>query len=257
MYHVKPVFKYNNLTYHNPTYNNPMNNPIDKGSFKHATCLLTISVGQEVHEDEKFAATVQLVNASFASCILLIDCSLQRHSIALDKTQDADFFYEYSVLAGDLWLERNKKHYQNLSILKEIIRWDTWLQHPNYVEQKNKILSLIAEDATYKECFDRTIDEFLRRFYARLFENDINRERTRSLCLDYLIEECTALCLWTELGAHFEVYPAKRNEVMQETHKRFVQPLYPELVQAVSIKFKGRRQLKAQNFHSTETTTED
>ena len=116
MSYIKPVFKYKNT--------------ITKETFKQAKCLLTISVGQEVHEDNKFAATIDLVNASFGSAVLLIDDSLQRHSMALNKNQNADFFYDISIAEGDLWLERNKKHYQNLTILEEIIRWDKWLKHP-------------------------------------------------------------------------------------------------------------------------------
>jgi len=242
MNYINPVFKYNN--------------PLFKEAFKKATCILTISVGQEVHEGNKFAATVELVNRSFAACTLLIDDSLQRHSMALDGSQNADFFYETSVLAGDLWLERNKQYYKNLSILQEIIRWDRWLKHPRYLEQQAQIKSLMAEDGTYQQSFESTVDEFLRRFYARLSENILDRERARSLCLDYLIEECSAFCLWTELKAEFEVYPNRRSLALQATFERFVQPLYPELLYAVSVKFKNRKQFRPQNFHEIKTRGE-
>ncbi len=238
MSYIKPVFKYN----HN----------LDKETFKNSKCLLTISVGQEVHEGDKFAATIDLVNNSFNSCVMLVDDSLQRHSMALDKKENADFFYESSILEGDLWLERNKKHYQNLNILQDIIRWDKWLRHPNYLEQQHKIKALIAEKPDYQTSFDKTIDEFLRRFYPRLLEkSNFDMKRAWNLCLDYLIEECTALCLWTELNCNFEIYPGKRNLAMHETHQRFVLPFYPEMLYAVSIKFKNRKQLKPQQFQSS------
>lgn len=238
MSNIKPVFKCKD---------------IEKQAFKHSKCLLTISVGQEVHEGEKFIATLELVNSSFASCIMLIDDSLQRHSMALDTKEDASSFYNQSIHEGDLWLERNRKYYKNLSILDNIIRWDKWLYHPNYAETEKKIKGLINEDANYKLAFVNTVDEFLRRYYQRLIEKvNFDMERARSLCMNYLLEECTALCLWPELGCHFEVYPSKRNLAMDETHKRFVLPGYPGLLHSVAIKFKNRKQLKPQQFKCKE-----
>jgi len=239
MSYIKPVFKYKNT--------------LHKQELKSSKCLLTISVGQEVHEDDKLAATLDLVNASFGSCIILIDDSLQRHSMALNESKAADFFYESSLLEGDSWLERNKKYYQSLSILQDIIRWDTWLKHRDFPEQQQKIKSLMAEEAEYQESFDKTIDEFLRRYYPRLIETEhFDIERARTLCLDYLIEECTALCLWPTLECHYEVYPSPRNFAMHETHQRFVIPSFPTLLHAISIKFKNRKQLKPQSFKSSQ-----
>jgi len=73
-------------------------------------------VGQATHEEELFAITLDLVNKSFASCTLLVDDSLQRHNMAINTTKDANFFYEIAVKEGDLWLERNRKYYDGLTI---------------------------------------------------------------------------------------------------------------------------------------------
>jgi len=239
MSHLKPVFKYKP--------------PVNKEKFKNAKCLLTISVGQEVHEEDKFAATIDLVNASFGSCILLVDDTLQRHSMALKSKEEANFFYQSSLAAGDLWLERNKVHYQKLNILEDIIRWDTWLNHPLYVTQQEKIKELMRQNLDYKKAFDKIFSEFLTRYYMRLTEKEsFDGARASRLCLDYLIEECAALALWPELGCHFEVYPNKRNLAMHATHQKLVVPDYPDLLHAVAIKFKNRKQLKPQQFQSIE-----
>ena len=50
--------------------------------FKDSKCLLTISVGQSTHEGELFSTTMDLINNSFASCVLLVDDSLQRHTMS-------------------------------------------------------------------------------------------------------------------------------------------------------------------------------
>lgn len=223
----------------------------DKSAFKNARCLLTISVGQEVHEGDKFCSTIDLINESFGACILLVDDSLQRHSMALDKKEEAEFFYPQSIVEGDLWLERNQVHYQRLQNLERILRWDYWLKHPKYLNQQQTILSSIIGEPGYQQGFNQTIDGFLQRFYPRLLEKEsFDLERAKKLCLDYLVEECTALCLWTELKCHYEVYPSKRNLVMTETHQRFVLPTYPDFLHPISIKFKNRKQLKPQQFQA-------
>lgn len=236
MSRIKPVFKCQDIY---------------KDNFANSQCLLTISVGQEVHEGEKFEATIDLVNKSFNSCIMCVDDSLQRHSMALTSGQDAESFYSASIIAGDEWLKRNERYYSKLTILSKIIRWDTWLKHRDYLFQQNLIKSLIETDINYQQAFDETINEFLRRFYSRLNEYDkqlFNMEKARALCFDYLLEECTAMCLWPETECHFEVYPSPRNLAMHETHRRFVLTKHPHLLHAVAIKFKNRKQLKPQKF---------
>lgn len=218
-----------------------------RASFNSSQCLLSISVGQESHENGKFEATIDLVNQSFESCVLLVGDSLQRHTMFLGQTEDADDLYNLAVLEGDAWLERNKKSYGKLNHLNKIIRWDTWLYHPNYISSQEMIKKMIDSDASYKQAFDRTIIEFLTRYCSRMAtQADFNEKRAYQLCFDYLVEECTAMILWPELECHFEVYPSKRNLAMAETHRRFVLPNYPNLLHAVAIKFKNRKQLKSQ-----------
>lgn len=220
-----------------------------KNLFKTSQCLLTISVGQEIHEGDKFSATIDLVNNSFKSVIMLVDDSLQRHTMALNTNKTSDQFYDISVKEGDLWLDRNARYYGKLKNLNMIIRWDKWLNHKIYNEQRGKLISLIETDCTYRTAFEKTIDEFLRRYHHRLInKSDFKMDVAHKLCHDYLIEECTALCLWVELNCQFEVYPSKRNLAMEETHRRFITPTNPNLLKAVGIKFKNRKQLTPQQF---------
>jgi hypothetical protein len=223
----------------------------DKAKFRHSQCLMTISVGQQTHEDERFDATMELVNASFGSCILCVDDSLQRHTMALNAEEDADFFYETSIKEGDLWLARNEKYYSKLTILKKIIRWERWLNHPNYNTQKSKIRKLIETDPTYKAAFDHAIDEFLGKYRERLANPEgFDMVRARQLSFDFTLEECTALSLWPELTCHFEVYPNRHNSAIEETRRRFVLPDYPDLLRAVTIGFRNAKQIKPQRFES-------
>ncbi|MBA2651507.1 MAG: hypothetical protein H0U73_04470 [Tatlockia sp.] len=225
---------------------------IDEGSrakFCDSQCLLTISVGQEVHENEKLETTIDLINNSFRSCILMIDDSLQRHTMVLDRAESAEDMYPIAIDEGDRWLMRNQKYFNNLSNLTKIIRWDIWLNHPQFRSNQMMIIDTIKNDSAFKEIIDKTIHEFLQRYYGRLLNGThFNLRKGYKLCFDYLVEECSAMTLWPELDCQFEVYPSKRNFAMDETHKRFVLPQWPELLHAVAVKFKNRKQLKPQVF---------
>lgn len=220
-----------------------------KTKFNESTCLLTISVGQEVHEGEKFLTTIQLVNDHFRECTILVDDSLQRHTMMLDCNEvDENLIYERSINEGDLWLERNKVIYEQLQIPYKIIRWDKWLKHNEYKKINSIIEEKYERDDEYRKAFNDSINEFLRRYENRLDDSGFDRQKAFELCLTYLKEECTALCLWVEGDFHFEVYPNKRNLAMTATHEIFVKPHHPHLLHPVAIKFKNRKQLKPQKF---------
>ncbi|MDF2690685.1 MAG: hypothetical protein K0S29_540, partial [Gammaproteobacteria bacterium] len=87
-----------------------------KPLLKQSSCLLTISVGQEVHEGEKFLTTIDLVNTNFKHCTILVDDSLQRHTMQINRPPSSDGFHHQSVLEGDSWLKRNKNVYSQLNI---------------------------------------------------------------------------------------------------------------------------------------------
>lgn len=232
---IKPIFKYVSEA--------------DKMNFVHSDCLLTISVGQESHENQRFAATIDLINTTFYSCTIMLHDSLQRYTIALDKNHDADYYHEASVEAGDRWLARNGKFYKDFHKKPNIIRWDTWLNDPDFIKSKNQIITTIQSNVAYKSAFDTTIDEYLTRYCKRLKNpSSFNRERARQLCFDYLIEECAVLCLWPKTGCHFELYAGKHNAAMEKTWKHFVAPISPNLVRSIMIGFNRRPDLQPQRF---------
>lgn len=221
----------------------------DKQKFKTSSCLFTISVGQQTHEGEHFSSTIDLINESFHSCTMLVDDSLQRHSIALNRLQDPDYFYEISLKEGDLWLERNKQYYEKLTNLKNIIRWDTWLKHPNFHSQREAIKKMINEDVNYKNAFETSVTEFITRYEQRLQDKKyFDPERGKRLSFEFVLEECTALCLWANLNCNYEVYPNLHNSAINETRKRFVLAKYPHLLNPVTLGFRNAKQLAPQRF---------
>ena len=220
-----------------------------KDRFHESKCLLTISVGQEVHEDDKFLATLELVNNAFAFCTICVDDTLQRHSMGLYNNTNAESCYDISLVEGDNWLERNKHLYEQLTLPYEIVRWNKWLHHPSYSDIHAEISESYISDPEYRAAFDDSIEDFLTRFQRRLKPSHLfDYQKGFDTCRDYLFEECVAMCLWQNEGYHFEVYPSQRNAAMTKTHERYIKPSAPHLLNAVAIKFKNRKQHKPQHF---------
>ncbi len=216
---------------------------------KTATCLLLISVGQEAHEGEFFESTIDLVNQSFGECIISLYDSLQRYTIALTSNQPPESYLGIAEKEGCLWLERNEALINKLTIPHRILRWNHWLQHPEFLHQKQRLMRALNEDELYYQAFKETAETYLCRYKKRI-SNIVNfdQRRAESICFDYLVEECVVLCLWPELGCEFEVYPNAHNLAMEATREKFITPYFPNLLHSVSLRFRHAKQLKPQQF---------
>ncbi|WP_454781911.1 hypothetical protein [Legionella sp. WA2022007384] len=214
-------------------------NPVEERKlFPQSSCLMPISVGQAIHEGEKFAAVIKLINASFKQCTILVDDSVQRHTIGIMNYAAPDELYQLAVQEGDDWLKRNEMAYNELTIPFEIMRWDDWYNSQNYINNHIRVQKEYNANESFRDAINANIDEFLTRYLSRFSAVDVDHERAFSLCLDYLIEECSVMCLWTEKAYDFEVYPSGRNKAMAATYEHLIKPYYPDYLRPVALRFK-------------------
>lgn len=214
--------------------------PLDDRKFFHRSkCLIPISVGQHVHEGQKFLAYIQLINRSFKACTILIDDSIQRHTLKISNTDLSDeLSYKQSIEDGIRWRERNQIYLNQLTIPNKIEHWDKWLNHPNFKVSHEEVKNLYYSDSIYHEAVNANIEEFLSRYVTRDIDNNFNYKRAFALCLDYLMEECAVMCLWAEEDYAFEVYPTGRNKAMTATYQHLIKPTHSNLLRSVALRFK-------------------
>ena len=55
---------------------------------KQSACILPISVGQQYHEGDKFAATIELINVTFGECTIVIADTLGRHTALRESAEE-------------------------------------------------------------------------------------------------------------------------------------------------------------------------
>jgi len=223
----------------------------ERETFSHSSCLMPISIGQPVHEGDKLIATLKLVNKNFKQCVILIDDTVQRHTLKiLSPNKTLDTLYDQALGDGDRWLNEYKSYInQCLNISYKIIRWDKWLYHKNYKNYQEAVLKLYDNNVLFKEAFDKNIFNFLSRFSSKHgLETSFDWNKSALICLDYLIEECACMCLWVEEKCEFELYPTGRNESMSATYEYLISPNYPGLLKPVALRFK-KYGIKERNIH--------
>jgi len=209
----------------------------DRKLFNQSSCIMPISVPQLVHEGDKLKATMDLVNRTFKKCTILVDDTVQRHTLKITLPEyDEPSLYEMATNEGDLWIERNQSILNQLTIPCDIIRWERWLLHPKFNIQLDYISNLYNTHLEYKQSIDDTIVEYLTRTQknGKVFDYD----EATAICLEYLKEECASMLLWVEGGYDFEIYPTGRNKAMSATYKYLIEPKYPSLLKSVSLRFK-------------------
>ena len=202
-----------------------------------AECLMPISIGQKVHEGEKFIATLKLVDRSFAKCTILIDDTVQRHTLAIaEKEKTPSELYNDALKYGDQWLNTYQGYIASeFHIPYKIIRWDKWLYHKDFEENVQAVRNCYNKNKQYKESIDENIREFLKR---RPEDDIFDWEYAKECCLEYLIEECAAMCLWVEEKCEYELYPSGRNKAMAATYETLIKPRTPNLLRSVALRFK-------------------
>ncbi|MCX7115280.1 MAG: hypothetical protein NTW08_05180 [Gammaproteobacteria bacterium] len=214
------------------------NPPEERKQFANSSCLMPISVGQRVHEGEKLASVIKLVSTAFQTCTILVDDSIQRYTLAIERLSEPDLLYDEALMLGRAWLMRNQDIISQLSIPYQVLRWDDWLKHAAFQAQHERVSQLYHHNSMYKAAIHQNVDAFLARDVGRNPMCDSKRARIEQLCVDYLLEECAVMCLWTYGKYHFELYPTGRNQAMTATYEMLIKPQYSDYLRSVGIRFK-------------------
>jgi hypothetical protein len=206
--------------------------------FPDPTAQLTISVGQSMHEGERLMATVSLVNKSFSHCMIMIDDSIQWHTLSIgNKAASPDALLEAAIAAGDDYLARNEAIFARFTIPYRIIRWRDWQGSLKWQVAIENMQTAYDTNAVLKQAIDSNVHTFLARYEKNQANDKYDREHAVNRCTHYLIEECAVMRdFWVELGCHYEVYPSGRNQAMSATHKLFIAP-YHHLLLPISLRF--------------------
>lgn len=191
--------------------------------FNVSEVALLISVGQPYHENEALWATMNFVNKSFKKCHVMVNDSLQRHTIMLNECGNITLeeAYKKSMQNGRKWIKINSQFLDILTIPHEIHYWNSWLNRDDYIIHKNKVDGLYSNDPEFKKNMDISIQEFIGRNQNKA--EKIGLDKAYDLCLEYLLEECAVIMgIWQSCKYNFILYPGKIIPILKYTHSSSV-----------------------------------
>lgn len=216
-------------------------------NLKNKTCVLLISVGQKYHEDKKLVATIDLINRSkFESCHIVIADSLQRYNFVNEPEA-----YKKSMYLGDKWIQDNQCTINKINMPFKIIRWDYWLHHKDYLNNRQYLESLYNSDFTYKKLTKETIQEFMLRYLKKDPENfKLYKKELEYNCLQYLLEECAIIInIWYKIGYDFIIYPKPITSALKATRDILIKDNNNDKIIWLSLIFKKYDISKLSDYH--------
>jgi tRNA-dependent cyclodipeptide synthase len=224
---------------------NPKNS---KEIYLESRVILLISIGQAYHEGEKLDAIIDLINRScFKKCFIMLGDSIQRFNLAVQNGYSLEKAHILARSFGDEWLKRNQSIYEKLKMSYEIIRWDTWLNHPDYKKCLTEVNNLYSSNDLVKQSFHNSMNQFLLRQRGGVLnqnEDGLLSNRETNLYLNYLKEECAIIMpLWAKETYDFIAYPSKILDAMQATYDHLVKPFYSKefILYWLSMRFKKKK----------------
>lgn len=154
---------------------------------KYDVARFQISVGQAYHEGLAFSKTADWASRNFTKVIVCVNDTLQRFNGPGAKE------------AGSAWIERNKNIISTLPDV-EIIRWDQWLDHPDFADKHAEVKNLYKKDPAFREAVDLEAMTFA----VRQKSNNMGASIERSQL--YLLEECAVFQIMFRTPAA-DIYP--------------------------------------------------
>ncbi|MDF2939369.1 MAG: Uncharacterized protein K0R66_11 [Gammaproteobacteria bacterium] len=210
----------------------------DKQEFASSHCIVAVSVlGQPKTDKEKFASILHKVNKTFNKCTILLADTLHRHTFKiLNEDYTEEQLYRAARDAGDEWLERNQATIDALTIPHNTLRWQEWLNHPNFPAMKSLIDEFYEKNSHFRISVFKSVEEFLLRLDKS--ESSLNCTNAFRCSAEYLKEESAVMQLVAYDNYHFILYPGKRPLSIQLTYEHFIRPFYPNRLRWVELGFR-------------------
>lgn len=168
---------------------------------------ISVSLHNPNHNGDKFKYIIEWVNEQpfFTRCQVDLSDTLYRHNYMMtNKALNEMQAYLKARRNGSEWIEKHKVYLDKLNIPYEIIRWDKWLDHPEFNDLVLVFKDYYRTDFNFKEAVDAQVYSF----FAR---KDISKEEVPSRALqhsaDFLLEELACHTIMYNETPAVKIYP--------------------------------------------------
>lgn len=184
-------------------------------------CCLGISLHSSNHVGEKLECIINYINNNFDSCVIdLSDTLYSYHYMSTEGLSHAEAHCR-AQQEGDKWLKENQEILNKLSVPYEIIRWNHWLNHTDFLSLKLEYRELFEND----EVFRGAVLKDIYTYYKRRHNKDVSNVPVKMLksSIAYLLEEITCHTLLARDIQCVNVYPGKQLECFKVIRDNLVE----------------------------------
>ena len=171
------------------------------------TVRMEISVGQEYHEDQKLAVSMDWARENFANRYIILGDTTQRYNMMFTHGLDEETAHMLSKTKGDEWIKRNSRYLNGVNIT----RWDDWKNMKEYSETHKKVMILYKNN----QAFHAAVRQGCEDFWIRQNYPESEKMRFIAHSTTYLLEETAVFALaYKELGG-ISAYPGNFLDMLQ------------------------------------------
>jgi len=177
------------------------------GYTRFETARLHISVGQQYHEAEKFAATMLWASTRFKKIVVCVNDTLQRYNYRIEKGLPEAQALLITQKQGDAWIERNSAAL-GIPANVQICRWEEWRNMPDYPAHYAEVKRIYAEHPDIRAAMDAIVKETWDRRTKHLqFIQDSMFTGFHASSTQYLLEETAAMIIMFLHEDAADIYP--------------------------------------------------
>ena len=202
---------------------------------KSRSAIFSLSLRKYSHPSELYQA-VKLAISTIGECDFSLCDSIQRYNYVWQKNLSLNEGHTQANQEGDFWIHWFTALFKDEPIKPNILKWDYWLDQPDFPEQKNFIDQLYEKDALFKNTIEESIVRFLRRYTANPNHAAFDIEQAKKMSREIVKEETAVLILQAQKKYDFEIFVEKRNPGLQYVYENIVWQQHPFLLQPILIK---------------------
>lgn len=198
------------------------------------TAVLAVSITGRPEEEEKVIASIELMGRTFHSCAIVLGDILARHTIAIDMDGKGDS----AAMAYQIGLDWERKYRSVMDrqpIPMRLIHWDHWLEMKAFSDKRNLVLSLYHNDPV----FHKSVNNFVQEYIARRKFSESENININNVCLEYAIEELTAMLFLAREKFDYILYPSELPEPLLMLIDRWIKPFYEHALQSRSFRYRS------------------
>lgn len=201
---------------------------------KQKRCVFSLSL-KPIKNEQDIRIVIQKTLSAFGYCDISLCDTAHRYNLMWQDKCSLEEAYARTWESGKEWVQG----FYSLFSPEEraaisLVRWDSWLQHPDFEKKRLFTTRFYEEDSGFREAIKRSVERYLNRCKLKGMIFDFTEAHRLSTLL--VAEEVAVLLLLSTLAYDFEVFLERRSPGLQYFYDKVIRKEHQQVLQPVLIK---------------------